>query len=167
MTIPVAEDFIFVPFFMSGQQTINGNLTHDNISRSYILYVPASYNSASPVPLVFCFHGYTSNSNANFSYTNFKSIADTAGFIVVHPQGTLDNNGSAHWNVGGWTVGSTVDDVGFTSALLDSISPQIWNPEYFKPLLKPPAPENKSIVFKVLNSILDSIYYQLRIMYFL
>ena len=113
---------IFVPFLISGQQTINGNITHDNISRSYILYVPASYNSASPVPLVFCFHGYTSNSNANFSYTNFKSIADTAGFIVVHPQGTLDNNGSAHWNVGGWTVGSTVDDVGFTAALLDSIS---------------------------------------------
>ena len=113
---------LIIPLLISSQQTINGNILHDNINRSYILYVPASYNSNNPVPLVFCFHGYTSNSNANFAYTNFKSIADTAGFIVVHPQGTLDNTGSAHWNVGGWTLGSSIDDVGFTLALLDTIS---------------------------------------------
>lgn len=113
---------LFSPIFVLGQQTINGTINHDNINREYILYIPDSYVSSSPVPLVFCFHGYSSNMNANFAYTNFKAIADTAGFIVVHPQGTLDNTGTAHWNVGGWTVGSSVDDVGFASALLDSIS---------------------------------------------
>jgi polyhydroxybutyrate depolymerase len=113
---------LFSPVFVLGQQTINGTINHDNINREYILYVPASYVSSSPVPLVFCFHGYSSNMNANFAYTNFKAIADTAGFIVVHPQGTLDNTGTAHWNVGGWTVGSSVDDVGFALALLDSIT---------------------------------------------
>lgn len=112
----------FLPVFITGQQTINGTINHDNINREYILYVPASYSSSNPVPLVFCFHGYSSNMNANFAYTNFKAIADTAGFIVAHPQGTLDNTNTAHWNVGGWTVGSSVDDVGFTLALLDSIS---------------------------------------------
>jgi polyhydroxybutyrate depolymerase len=30
--------------------------------------------------------------------------------------------GTTHWNVGGWTMGSTIDDVGFTASLLDSIS---------------------------------------------
>ena len=85
------------------------------------MYVPNSYNSSILTPLVFCFHGYGSNSNVNFNYTNFKGIADTAGFIVVHPQGTLFI-GTTHWNVGGWTLGSTADDVGFTSALIDSIS---------------------------------------------
>ena len=85
------------------------------------MYVPNSYNSSILTPLVFCFHGYGSNSNVNFYYTNFKGIADTAGFIVVHPQGTLFQ-GVPHWNVGGWTLGSTADDVGFTSALIDSIS---------------------------------------------
>ena len=106
----------------NAQQTINGTITHDNINRDYILYIPASYNPSTPVPLVFCFHGYSSNANSNYAYTNFRSIADTAGFIVVHPQGTLDNTGTSHWNVGGWTIGSTVDDVGFTLALLNSIS---------------------------------------------
>ena len=113
---------ICLPMFISGQQTINGTLNHNNTNREYILYIPASYNPNNAVPLVFCFHGYSSNSNANFAYTNFKAIADTAGFIVVHPQGTLDNTGTAHWNVGGWTIGSSVDDVGFTASLLDTIS---------------------------------------------
>ncbi len=40
----------------------------------------------------------------------------------MYPQGTLFN-GLSHWNVGGaWTIGSTVDDVGFTEALIDTIS---------------------------------------------
>ena len=110
-----------LPFIAQSQQTINGTITHDNLQRDYIMYIPASYNSANPVPLVFCFHGYSSNASTNFTYTNFKGIADTAGFIVVHPQGTL-LQGVTHWNVGGWTLASTVDDVGFTNALIDSIS---------------------------------------------
>jgi polyhydroxybutyrate depolymerase len=111
-----------LPFISFTQQTINGTILHDNILREYILYVPASYNPNNAVPLIFCFHGYGSNANTNYAYTNFRTIADTAGFIVAHPQGTIDNNGSTHWNVGGWTIGSTIDDVGFADALLDTIS---------------------------------------------
>jgi len=59
------------------------------------------------------------------SYTNFNYISDTAGFIVVYPEGTL-LQGTSHWNVGGWTTSSTIDDVGFTRNLLDSIS-NIYN----------------------------------------
>ena len=115
--------FLFLlPLISFSQQTINATITHDNLQRDYILYIPASYSPINAVPLIFCFHGYGSNANTNYAYTNFKSIADTAGFIVAHPQGTIDNNGSTHWNVGGWTIGSTIDDVGFANALLDSIS---------------------------------------------
>jgi polyhydroxybutyrate depolymerase len=71
--------------------------------------------------MVMSFHGLSSNAQVNFSYTNFTSIADTAGFILIHPQGTI-YNGLSHWNVGGFTLGSTVDDVGFVSTLLDAIS---------------------------------------------
>jgi len=106
---------------INAQQTINGTLHHDGLSRQYVLYIPASYNPGTPSPLVLSFHGYTSNAQINFIYTNFNSIADTAGFILIHPQGTLFN-GATHWNVGGWTLGSTVDDVGFVSTLLDTIS---------------------------------------------
>jgi polyhydroxybutyrate depolymerase len=53
-------------------------------------------------------------------YGDFRPIADTAGFLLVQPQGTLDQLGSTHWNVG-WG-GSTVNDIGFTIALIDSLS---------------------------------------------
>ena len=102
-------------------QTLNKSITHDNLQRDYIIHIPSSYNVNTPVPLVFCFHGYTSNASTIMSYSNFNYIADTAGFIVVYPQGTL-LQGSTHWNVGGWTTASTVDDVGFSISLLDSIS---------------------------------------------
>jgi polyhydroxybutyrate depolymerase len=94
---------------------------HDGIQREYILYIPANYTGNNAVPLVLNFHGYGSNASEQMWYGDFRSIADTAGFMVIHPQGTLFN-GITHWNVGGWTIGSTTDDVGFVDALLDSIS---------------------------------------------
>jgi polyhydroxybutyrate depolymerase len=52
-------------------------------------------------------------------YGDFRTIADTAGFLLVHPLGTLDPTGTTYWN-SGW--GGTVDDIGFTGALIDSIA---------------------------------------------
>jgi hypothetical protein len=68
------------------------------------------------------FHGYTSNDFEQMWYGDFRPIADTAGFLVVHPMGTVDLVGNTHWNVG-WGL-STVDDIGFTSALIDSLAAQ-------------------------------------------
>ena len=104
------------------QEVINSTVTHDGITRNYILFVPGSYDPATPAPLVFSFHGYSSSASLNMSYTAFTAIADTAGFILVHPDGTLDGSGTSHWNVGGWTLGSTIDDVGFTDVMIDEIS---------------------------------------------
>jgi polyhydroxybutyrate depolymerase len=111
---------ILLTFSSFSQQTINGTIMHDGIVRSYKLYVPAIYTGNTAVPLVLNFHGYTSNSNEQMIYGNFRNIADTANFLVVHPQGTLDVNNTTHFNVG-WG-GSSVDDVGFTEALIDSLS---------------------------------------------
>ncbi len=112
---------IFIGFYTKGYtQTINGTIIHDGIVRSYKLYIPSIYSGNTAVPLLFNFHGYTSNSNEQMFYGDFRNIADTANFLVVHPQGTLDNTNTTHFNVG-WG-GSTVDDVGFTEALLDSLS---------------------------------------------
>ena len=111
---------ICLPLFTLGQQTINASINHGGITRDYILYVPNSYVTGNQVPLVFNFHGYTSNATQQMWYGDFRAIADTAGFIIVNPEGTLDNSGVTHWNVG-WG-GSTIDDIGFTSALIDSIA---------------------------------------------
>jgi polyhydroxybutyrate depolymerase len=70
--------------------------------------------------LVLNFHGYTSTAQQQMFYGDFRAIADTANFLLVHPQGTIDFAGQPHWNVGWGT--SNVDDVGFTSALIDSLA---------------------------------------------
>lgn len=120
--------YLFIALLMlstsgTAQQTLTETLTHDGIQREYILYVPTSYTGNTAVPLVFNFHGYTSNATEQMWYGDFRGIADTAGFLVVHPEGTL-LNGATHFNVGGWTIGSTVDDVGFTEAMINSLSAQ-------------------------------------------
>ena len=112
--------FISLVFTVNSQQTITATISHDALQREYILYVPASYTGSSAVPLVFNFHGYTSNATEQMLYGDFRSIADTANFIIVHPNGMPDAFGTTHFNVG-WG-GSTIDDVGFASALIDSIS---------------------------------------------
>lgn len=103
-----------------GQQKVTGTLIHDNRQREYLLYVPAIYNGQYPVPLLFNFHGYTSNADDQMWYGDFRPIADTAGFLIAHPMGTRDDSGVTHFNVG-WG-GSNVDDVGFAEALIEHIA---------------------------------------------
>ena len=108
-------------FPISAQQTINGSMIHNGIQRDYILYIPAIYDGSTDVPLVLNFHGYGSNANEQMFYGDFRDIADTEGFLLVHPQGTIIN-GDQQWNVGFLGNGNTTDDVGFTEALIDELA---------------------------------------------
>lgn len=119
MKISLSFVFFLTALLSFGQQTINGSITHGGVQRTYILYVPASYSAANPAPLVFNFHGYTSNAIAQMFYGEFRPIADTAGFLLVVPQGTIDGQGNTYWNAG-W--GGVTNDVSFTEALLDNLS---------------------------------------------
>lgn len=105
-----------------GQVTVNGSFVHDGILRTYSYYVPAIYNSAQEVPLIIDLHGLGSDGATHSVRSNFQSIADTANFIVVHPDGTPDAFlGQRFWNYEN-ILGSTVDDAGFLVALIDTIS---------------------------------------------
>ncbi|NNE26307.1 MAG: T9SS type A sorting domain-containing protein [Saprospiraceae bacterium] len=104
---------------ISAQQTITSTLMHGGVERDYIVYIPESYDATENVPLVLNFHGYGSNAFQQMNYGDFRAIADREGFIVVHPNGTVDLLGSTHWNVGWGT--STVDDVNFISTLIDQL----------------------------------------------
>ncbi len=95
---------------------------HGGINRTYSYYVPASYNAANPVPMVIGLHGLSSSGSDFAEYRDFRPIADTANFIVVHPDGST-MLGIRFWNYGN-VLGSTVDDVGFLEALIDTISVQ-------------------------------------------
>lgn len=106
--------------FTSAQTTISGSFIYGGISRTYSFYVPASYNPGNPVPMVIGLHGTSSSGSQFAQYRDFRPIADTANFIMVHPDGS-SMLGIKFWNYGN-VFGSTVDDVGFLEALIDTIS---------------------------------------------
>ena len=101
-------------------QTQTGSFTYGGATRDYRFYVPGSYNANTPTALVFNLHGYTSNAGQQEIYSGMNSVADTAGFIVVYPNGI----GNA-WN-SGFTppYNGGTDDVGFLSQLIDVMSAQ-------------------------------------------
>ena len=108
-------------FSSFAQETIYASLTHDGIQRDYILYIPELYDGSSDVPLILNFHGFGSNATQQMFYGDFRDIADTEGFLLVHPEGTTVI-GNQFWNVGFPGISSTIDDVGFTEVLIDELA---------------------------------------------
>jgi polyhydroxybutyrate depolymerase len=98
--------------------TVVDSILSGPLYRKFRLYVPGSYSASTAVPLVLNLHGYTSNAIQQQAYANFMAIADTANFLVVHPDGTGPVN-AQYWNAG---FGGTVNDVQFLKDLIDSIS---------------------------------------------
>ena len=96
-------------------------MTFQDSLRSYFVYVPESYQQEAPLPLLLTFHGYTGNAGSIMRYSGYNDLADSFGFIAVYPQGTL-LKGNTHWNVGGWTLESTANDVAFIDELLDELT---------------------------------------------
>ena len=108
---------ICFPILTLAQQTINDSIFYNNVYRSYITYIPAIYNSSYSTPLLFNLHGKTGTALGAMYQADFRDIADSANFIIVHPQGLLDSAGDTHWNVGQ----SAVDDIGFLNSLYSYI----------------------------------------------
>jgi len=102
-----------VPLIGFSQQTVYDSIFHDGVYRQYITYIPDSYDPLVDVPLLFNFHGLTGTAYTTMWHADFRPISDTANFIIVHPQGLLDNTGLTHWNIGQ----SSVDDIGFIEVL--------------------------------------------------
>ena len=101
------------------QNTVNGTIVSGGLTRDYIIYVPAAYTANAAVPLLFNLHGYTSNNLEQLFYADFRPIADTANFLMVLPNGTLDAQGNRFWNT--FLGNSTVDDVAFMRDLLNEL----------------------------------------------
>lgn len=112
---------IFTGFFVSAQTgaTVVDSIYSGSIYRTYRLYRPLFYTGTQAYPLVINMHGYTSSSFAQQYYGNFMPVADTAKFLIVHPQGTKDASNQPYWNAGLSTTG--VNDLLFISQLIDSL----------------------------------------------
>ncbi len=103
------------------QSTVSGTIVSGGLTREYRVYVPAAYRAGTPVPLLFNLHGFGSNNIEQENYGDFRPIADTANFLVVHPNGALNALGVRDWNTFTAPGSGGVDDVAFISALLDKL----------------------------------------------
>ncbi len=101
----------------------NGEIVSSGQERSYLLYVPDTYNPSTPTPLVICIHGLAQWPAHQMEMTGWNELADEFGFIVVYPAGT---SFPLRWNAGG-ELGSADDplfDVIFLSDLIDALEEQ-------------------------------------------
>ncbi len=100
----------------AAQQNFLDTIWSGGIMRTLRVYVPAIYDGQTPRPLVFNFHG-SPQTAVNFeNMTKFRSVADTANFILITPNGTVIGGGQG-WN--NYPSGSDVDDVLFVSDMID------------------------------------------------
>jgi len=89
------------------------------LERCYYLYAPPDYDPAQAAPVVFSFHGFLSNPTSHSLITNWHSLADEEGFLVVYPQGT---GFPQRWDAGETWGASDVDDVQFFVDMVDDLS---------------------------------------------
>jgi polyhydroxybutyrate depolymerase len=104
------------------QKGIAGTLVEDSILisgifRHYYLFLPANYSPNQTYPLVFNLHARGSTATEHMPYTQMNLVADTAGFVVVHPFGLKDSEYYT-WNYAGHHSWSDID---FISALIDKL----------------------------------------------
>lgn len=112
---------LMVPLSLFAQQTTE-NMFYDGHNREYILYIPSSYSSSTPTPILFAFHGGTGYADDFMNYeADFRPIADTAGFILVYPQALGDPNDCFNTS---WLHKDPTDhkDIFFIEALIDTLS---------------------------------------------
>jgi polyhydroxybutyrate depolymerase len=125
---------IGITFFLNANAGwTNKTMVFGGLTRSYRIYVSPNYNASDPASIVMALHGLGDNMT-NFSGIGFNYIADTANIIVLIPQAVTDAIAGTAWNSGAGVLGyypnSSVNDIGFLNALVDttmahySIDPQ-------------------------------------------
>jgi len=103
------------------------DFVHKGLNRYYFIHL-AHPDAQEPSSIIFNLHGYGSTAIEQMNYTNFQDFTTTEenNFILIHPQGaplnTVLTSSSSHWNSGGWTIGSTVDDIDFIDTIIYLVS---------------------------------------------
>ncbi len=97
----------------------NGSIVSSCEKRTYLLYVPRSYDRARPAPLVISMHGAGGWPAQQRDTSGWNRLAERQGFLVVYPSGT-EGDGPRFWRVG---PGAGLEkDVRFISELIDKLS---------------------------------------------
>jgi len=79
---------------------VQRSFTNNAGTRTYKLYIPASYSIAAtePVPIVVMLHGCTQSPDDFAAGTRMNALADRHGFLVIYPAQAANANGQRCWN---------------------------------------------------------------------
>ena len=111
-----------LPYMGMSQQLTTENILYNGNNREYIIYVPQNYSPSISTPILFALHGGSGYANDFMTYeADFRSISDTAGFILVYPQALEDPNDGNSTN---WLHKEPTNhkDIFFIETLIDTIS---------------------------------------------
>ena len=92
----------------------NGALISSGEKREYLLYVPRSYDSSRPAPLMISMHGAGGWPVQQMTLTGWNGVAERERFVVVYPAGA-ERGGPRVWHV------EDPRDVRFISDLIDKL----------------------------------------------
>jgi polyhydroxybutyrate depolymerase len=96
----------------------NGSFVSSGEKREYLLYVPRSYDSTRPTPLVISMHGAGLWGAAQKETSQWNELADKQRFIVVYPSG-VGGKGVRVWRA---ELGpGLAKDLRFISELIDTL----------------------------------------------
>ena len=100
-------------------------------TRSYVIYIPYSYQEDKPTPLMINFHGFGGNASdyaQNIGeYNGLNTTANENNFIVVYPQAVIGPKGSTYWTPGDNGIENIrQNDIYFTKELISEIA-SIYN----------------------------------------
>ncbi len=111
-------------FFAGGDEWNVPQPPFEGQARSYILYVPSSYDPARPMPVVMTLHGRFSTGAGTAGYTGMNEIAEREGFIALYPDGLLNRDATYPYDFG-WNyvhgVSYARDDGPNDGAFLDTL----------------------------------------------
>ena len=108
--------------------TIEPSSVTDNDStadRPYDVFVPTSYDPAVAMPLVLLLHGYSASGDVQEAYFKFEPLAESRGFLYVHPDGTVDGRGQQFWNATDSCCAffaDPPDDAAYLLAIIEQVS---------------------------------------------
>ncbi|MFO0762252.1 MAG: prolyl oligopeptidase family serine peptidase [Byssovorax sp.] len=95
--------------------------------RPVTMHVSPKYDPSKPAPLLILLHGYGATGTIQEDlYFHLKKVTDERGYVYAVADGTKDATGKQFWNATDACCGfgSTVDDSGYLSSVIDQIKAQ-------------------------------------------
>lgn len=92
--------------------------------RPYDVFVPSTYEEGTPMPLLLLLHGYSASGDIQEAYFQMQALAESRGFLYVHPDGTVNPIGEQFWNAtpACCGFGTTVDDSQYLLDIITDVS---------------------------------------------